>query len=68
MASISTGEIVGMEAMLRWDHPDQGRLAPAAFVPMAEETGLMVPLGRWELEEACRRAREWQERYPGAGP
>ena len=68
MASISTGEIVGMEAMLRWDHPDQGRLAPAAFVPMAEETGLIVPLGRWALEEACRRAREWQERYPGAVP
>jgi predicted signal transduction protein with EAL and GGDEF domain len=68
MASISTGEIVGMEAMLRWDHPDQGRLAPAAFVPMAEETGLIVPLGRWGLEEACRRAREWQERYPGAVP
>jgi diguanylate cyclase (GGDEF)-like protein/PAS domain S-box-containing protein len=68
MASISTGEIVGMEAMLRWDHPDQGRLDPAAFVPMAEETGLIVPLGRWALEEACRRAREWQERYPGAVP
>jgi len=66
MASIPTGEIVGMEALLRWDHPEHGRLAPAAFVPMAEETGLIVPLGRWVLQEACRRAREWQESYPGA--
>jgi diguanylate cyclase (GGDEF)-like protein/PAS domain S-box-containing protein len=68
MASIPTGEIVGMEALLRWDHPEHGRLAPAAFVSMAEETGLIVPLGRWVLEEACRRAREWQERYPRAVP
>jgi diguanylate cyclase (GGDEF)-like protein/PAS domain S-box-containing protein len=68
MASIPTGEIVGMEALLRWDHPEHGRLAPAAFVPMAEETGLIVPLGRWVLQEACRRAREWQESFPGAVP
>jgi diguanylate cyclase (GGDEF)-like protein/PAS domain S-box-containing protein len=53
MASISTGEIVGMEALLRWDHPEHGRLAPAAFVPLAEETGLIVPLGRWVLQEVA---------------
>jgi diguanylate cyclase (GGDEF)-like protein/PAS domain S-box-containing protein len=68
MASIPTGEIVGMEALLRWNHPEHGRLSPAAFVPMAEETGLIIPLGHWVLKEACRRAREWQERYPGAFP
>jgi diguanylate cyclase (GGDEF)-like protein/PAS domain S-box-containing protein len=68
MISIPTGEIVGMEALLRWDHPEHGRLAPAAFVPMAEETGLIVPLGRRVLQEACRRAGEWQESYPGAVP
>jgi diguanylate cyclase (GGDEF)-like protein/PAS domain S-box-containing protein len=66
MASIPTGEIVGMEALLRWDHQEHGRLAPATFVPMAEETGLIVPLGRWVLQEACRRAREWQDSYPRA--
>jgi EAL domain-containing protein (putative c-di-GMP-specific phosphodiesterase class I) len=68
MASIPTGEIVGMEALLRWNHPEHGRLAPAAFVPMAEETGLIIPLGRLVLQEACRRAREWRENYPGALP
>jgi diguanylate cyclase (GGDEF)-like protein/PAS domain S-box-containing protein len=68
MASIPTGEIVGLEALLRWNHPEHGRLAPAAFVPMAEETGLIIPLGHWVLEEACRRAREWQESFPGAFP
>jgi EAL domain-containing protein (putative c-di-GMP-specific phosphodiesterase class I) len=57
-----------MEVLLRWDHPEHGRLAPAAFVPLAEETGLIVSLGRWVLQEACRRAREWQESYPWAVP
>ncbi|HEX5849888.1 MAG TPA: PAS domain S-box protein [Rubrobacter sp.] len=68
MASIPTGEIVGVEALLRWNHPEHGRLAPTAFVPMAEETGLIIPLGRLVLQEACRRAREWQESYPQAFP
>ncbi len=68
MASIPTGEIVGMEALVRWDHPEHGRLTPSGFIPMAEETGLIVPMGRWVLGEACRRAKEWREGYPKNPP
>ena len=68
LVSIPKGEIVGMEALLRWAHPERGLLAPAGFISEAERTGLIVPMGRWVLNEACRRAREWQERHPRDAP
>jgi diguanylate cyclase (GGDEF)-like protein len=65
---ISTGETVGVEALVRWEHPQRGLLHPLEFVPLAEETGLIMPLGVWVLHEACRQVREWQQRYPSDPP
>lgn len=55
--------LAGMEALLRWQHPTRGLLAPDAFLGMAEDTGLIVDIGRWVLEESCRQLKDWQTRY-----
>ena len=54
----------GTEALVRWAHPERGLLGPPEFVPLAEETGLIIPVGSWALEEACRRTKEWQNSLP----
>jgi diguanylate cyclase (GGDEF)-like protein len=58
------GELAGLEALVRWDHPERGLVMPGEFVPLAEDTGLIVPIGRWVLHAACQAARDWQRRFP----
>jgi diguanylate cyclase (GGDEF)-like protein/PAS domain S-box-containing protein len=64
IVSLTTGRLAGFEALMRWQHPERGMVSPGDFIPIAEETGLILPMGKWILREACRQLSEWQKKYP----
>jgi diguanylate cyclase (GGDEF)-like protein/PAS domain S-box-containing protein len=66
IVSLTRGTITGVEALLRWDHAERGLTSPNDFIPVAEETGLILPLGAWVLTEACRQLAEWRHEFPQA--
>lgn len=66
--SLETGRAEGIEALIHWDHPERGLIPPESFIPLAEETGLIFPIGQWVLREACRQAKIWDDRWAGYTP
>jgi len=65
---LRTGQVEGVEALLRWRHPERGMILPKEFLPLAKQTGLIVPIGEWVLREACLQVRRWHEARQGAAP
>ena len=68
IVSLRSGRIAGFEALLRWLHPSRGMVSPLEFISVAEETGLIIPIGQWVLNKACRQTREWQKQHPQTPP
>ena len=66
IVSLKTDELVGFEALIRWQHPERGLVSPAEFIPVAEDIGLIVEIGEWVMLQACQQMREWQLKFPGA--
>ncbi len=68
IVELTTGRMTSAEALLRWNHPVLGNISPAEFIPVAEESGLIIPIGEWVLQEACRQLAEWRRQDPARAP
>lgn len=68
LMDLTSDRIIGMEALVRWDHPDKGIISPGDFIPIAEESGMILSIGQWVLREACQQAKKWQTQFPSLWP